>query len=398
MANLGTLNLRLGFTARLALLYAAMLFYFGVQLPYFPVWLDWRGLSAQDIAIISSAPLMCRLIATPLVSFLADLWGTRRTILLVLAWAGLAVGICTASASSFWPILLLQILFASTWTSMMPLTEAVAMAGVKAAGLSYGQMRLWGSAGFLVANLIGGWLIAIHGPGAATLLMILGLIVTVVAAHLLPVPEADDATPAGKATVTLSDSLALITSPTMVWFLLAAGAAQASHAVLYVFGTLHWRAQGLASGWAGALWAISIIAEIALFAAPVHWIQRVSSQTLMLIGVAGGLVRWIVMGFDPPLPLLVLLQVLHAASFTATHLAAMHLINRIVPDAQTGVAQALYATLSGSLATAAAMQAAGLLFPLYGGRAYWAMAALSVLAMCALWMLSRALRQATPPT
>ena len=40
-------------------------------------------------------------------------------------------------------------------------------------------------------------------------------------------------------------------------FLLAVGAIQASHAMFYVFGVLHWRAQGLSAGYIATLWAIA---------------------------------------------------------------------------------------------------------------------------------------------
>ena len=45
----------------------------------------------------------------------------------------------------------------------MPLTETVAMSGVKAAGLDYGRMRLWGSLSFIAASLCGGWVWGARG-------------------------------------------------------------------------------------------------------------------------------------------------------------------------------------------------------------------------------------------
>ena len=39
---------------------------------------------------------------------------------------------------------------------MMPLTETIAVAGVKADGLDYGRMRLWGSLAFIGVGFLGG--------------------------------------------------------------------------------------------------------------------------------------------------------------------------------------------------------------------------------------------------
>ena len=46
------------------------------------------------------------------------------------------------------------------------------------------------------------------------------------------------------------------------------------------------------------------------------------------------MVRWLLMGFDPPLALLVLLQISHSLTYGATHIGAIHFMSRVVPDQQ----------------------------------------------------------------
>ena len=48
-------------------------------------------------------------------------------------------------------------------------------------------------------------------------------------------------------------------------FLLAAALLQASHAMLYVFGTLHWLGAGVDERTVGMLWSLGVVAEIGLF-------------------------------------------------------------------------------------------------------------------------------------
>ena len=45
----------------------------------------------------------------------------------------------------------------------MPLTETIAVCGVRTAGLDYGRMRLWGSLTFIVVDFVGG--VAHRGAG-----------------------------------------------------------------------------------------------------------------------------------------------------------------------------------------------------------------------------------------
>ena len=58
--------------------------------------------------------------------------------------------------------------------------------------------------------------------------------------------------------------LDLLTSRPFLLFMLAAGCCQASHAVLYSFGTLTWRAAGLDDVTISLLWGESVAVEIVL--------------------------------------------------------------------------------------------------------------------------------------
>jgi MFS family permease len=64
---------------RLAFLYAALFLVVGCYLPYMPVWLHWRGLDEDAIALLLAAPLFARILFTPVISFAADWSGARRS-------------------------------------------------------------------------------------------------------------------------------------------------------------------------------------------------------------------------------------------------------------------------------------------------------------------------------
>ena len=55
----------------------------------------------------------------------------------------------------------------------------------------------------------------------------------------------------------MADAVDLVRSPQFLLFLAATSAVQASHAVYYVFGTLHWQAAGISTGVIGMLWAFT---------------------------------------------------------------------------------------------------------------------------------------------
>ncbi len=376
---------------RVSLLFAAIFVVAGTQLPYLPVWLDWVGLSAHEIAVITAAPTLVRVAVTPAIAFAADRSGDHRRFLVLLAWGALSAALLLAQCASFWPILLLSLLFAVAISTVMPLTETVAMAGVRAAGLDYGRMRLWGSLSFIAASFCGGLAMDRLGAPAAVWLLAGGAALTVLAAHGLPRPIGRASAPAAGAQprIRLADALALVRSCPFVLFLLAVGAVQAAHATFYTFGTLHWRAQGISGGWAGTLWAIGVAVEIGLMAFSGALVRRIGAVELIVIGAAASVVRWLAMGFDPPLAALIGLQAVHGLTFGATHIGAFYFITHAIAERQAGTAQALYAAITAGIAMGGAMLLSGQLYASLGGRTYWAMAVIAAVGLAAGLMLRR---------
>ncbi len=373
------------FAVRVSVLFAAIFVVAGTNLPYFPVWLDWRGLSPSEIALITALPLFVRVLVTPVIAFAADRTGDHRRFLIALSWCGLAALVLLSQSTGFWPILVCTLAFSLAWTTIMPLTETVALSGVTVAGLDYGRMRLWGSLTFIAASVCGGWVVERHGAASAIWLVVAGGALTTAASHALARPIGLGRLKAATSPprLQIADAMGLLRSRTILVFLLATGAIQAAHAVFYTFGTLHWGAQGLSAGWSGALWAIAVIAEIGLFAFSAAVMRRFGAVELIIMGGAAAVVRWLAMGFDPPLAWLVPLQILHGLTFGATHLGAMHFMGRVVPARQTGTAQALYASVTGGIAMGGAMLMAGPLYAAYGGHAYWPMAIIAAVGVAA---------------
>jgi PPP family 3-phenylpropionic acid transporter len=379
--------------ARISFFYWAIFLIVGLQTPFLPLWLDTRGLGVTEISIAGALPLFVRIVATPMVAYLADRSGDHRRVVIILAWSGLACTILLSQSTRVWPIIFLTALMMLTTSSIMPLTETLAMRAVRAKGLDYGRMRLWGSISFIVATLVGGAAIERWTGSAVIWLIVAAVTLTALAAHALPRPDLDAAS-AGGATrprISRADVATLITSPLFLLFLAAAGMVQASHAVFYVYGVLHWRGLGLSATWTGVLWAIAVIVEIALFARSGAVLKVLSPLGLIALGGVAAVVRWIAMAFDPPLAALIPLQMLHALTFGATHIGTVHFISQNIPPERAGTAQALQASVTAGIAMGGATLLAGQLYGPIGAKAYLAMALLGAGALAAAAMAKRRL-------
>jgi len=178
--------------------------------------------------------------------------------------------------------------------------------------------------------------------------------------------------------------------PRFWMFVATASALQASHQVYYGFGSLYWRSLGFSQTTIGWLWAEGVIAEILLFWQGTPLLLGFGPIGLMALGGVAGIIRWSLAGLAVSLPAIAALQLLHALTFGASYLGAMHFLLRAVPASAAGSAQTIYAAVSSGLGGGLVMMAAGGLYASYGGRAYLFMAVLSAAGLAGSLQLRRA--------
>jgi PPP family 3-phenylpropionic acid transporter len=359
-----------GFGARLGLFYAGLFVVVGIQMPFFPLWLEARGLDAQAIGLVVATPIVVRVAVVPLAARIADRRGALRQVL-VASSAGAAMAYALVGYAQGLPAILATVALAAALAApAIPLTDAYALKGLGLRGRAYGPVRLWGSAAFIAATVGAGlasgyiapsgyiWLIV--AASAAAALASLGL------RPLWPGGAPEPAAPRRRSR--------LLAMPAFLPVAAGASLIQASHAVYYGFSTLAWTAEGLGGTLIGALWALGVAAEIVLFLVSARLPGALGPRALLMIGAAGAALRWSAMAFDPPVGLLVPLQCLHALSFGASFLGAVQYLARAAPEGEAATAQAAFSTLQG-IVMAAATGISGVLYARFGSLAYGAMAA-----------------------
>ena len=170
---------------------------------------------------------------------------------------------------------------------------------------------------------------------------------------------------------------ALLRNRRFTIIIIACGMIQAAHAFYYGFSTLTWRAQGIPADVVGLLWAFGVAFEVAFFWCLPLVERRVRPEVLILIGGSGAAIRWFLMGLGPTGWVLWPIQAMHALSFASAHVGAMRLISREAPEASAGMAQTLYAALSGGVFLGLSTLLSGVLYDAYGAYGYWAMSVLA---------------------
>ncbi len=362
-------------TLRFAGFYGAVFLVLGAQLPYWPLWLEARGLSGSEVGVLLAAAAWVKVASNPLAGYLADASGRPRLVISALMAVGGLGFLGFGLAQGFWALLLLQILTAACFQALLPLGESRTLAAVRSHGLDYGRSRLWGSVTFVAGVLaIGGGLDLLPVESLPWLLAA-GLGLGLLAASALPDLPEDQRRPAR------GDLKRLLSDGPLLWFLLAAALVQASHAAYYAFSAIAWRAAGHGTFTIGWLWTEGVVAEILFFALSGRVLARISCRNLVLLAAAGGVLRWSVTATTTALPALAAVQLLHAATFAAAHLAAVHVIAARVPGGLAATGQSLYASVSGGVLMGAMMLVVGPLYDSLDLRSFFVMAAVSALAL-----------------
>jgi PPP family 3-phenylpropionic acid transporter len=363
---------------RISLVYGAIFAVIGIIMPFWPIWLESKGISPIEIGLILAVGTWSRAILNPLLAQNADRHGRPDIMIILLGWGALVAHLLFFVSDSFLSLFLISVCSSILLFAMMPMADAIAMLKVREGIIDYGRVRLWGSLTFIVAALGGGYFLEGKPENYILWLIVVLLLLTVVICHLVPRTDT-----AGTKKF-LTPLLNILRNSRLITFIISASLIQASHAVYYGFSTLHWRANGIDELTIGALWAEGVIAEIILFAIAGKYINRIGPMIFLMIGGTAAIIRWIILGCTTDITHLILIQWFHAFTFGATHLAALYYIAKSVPVEFTATAQSLYSSFAVGSTMAFAMLGSGWLYENFGGVAFFSMAGMAFLGILVL--------------
>ena len=332
-----------------------------------------RGLSAGRIGTVLGMASLVRLLAVPLWGAAADHVGRRRPMLFAAAALSAVTVACFPLASSFALLLLLVTMQGIAAAALTPLADTLTLALAEAGRLTYGRTRAWGSAAYMLATAAAGPVLAWAGAWVVPGLIAAGYGVAACVTPALPEPDRVARHPH----TSVSGATAGLLRVRALQLTIAASALiQGSHAAYYGFAALHWRAAGLTDTTIGLLIAEGIVMEIVLFVWGGRWVARLGPARLTGLAACGCILRWTVLASTSALPILVVVQVLHAATFAMQHLSSMAMLGRCILPGRAAGAQALHSALGFSAPTGLLIWVVGLGYGQFGSLVFLPMAVL----------------------
>jgi PPP family 3-phenylpropionic acid transporter len=320
-------------------------FYFAVVgsiTPYWGVYLKSLGYSSKDVGIIGAIILGTRILAPNFWGWLAD--KTQKRLLIIRVGSALAF-FCFAgvliSQRYAWLVLVISC-YTFFWHAVLPQFEVITLGYLGGQHKRYGQIRLWGSLGFMAAVAGLGWLFDFI-PINFLPISILSFLILIWLSSL-SLAEKNTAKPNESG----EGFLQIVRHPALLSFLGASFLLQLSHGSYYTFYSLYLTENyGYSRSATGLLWALGVLAEVAIFFAMPKIMHRFNVRNLLLASFALTAVRWLMIGYCAQwIWLLLFAQLLHAFSFGTAHAASIEIVRSRFSGGHQGQGQALYSSMS----------------------------------------------------
>jgi PPP family 3-phenylpropionic acid transporter len=326
---------------RLSVLYFGFFIFIGAYTPYFSLYLQALGQSPMQIAVLLSLMQFMRIFAPHAWAGAADRRGNHASVLRLslalaaLSWCGLFL------ARGYWQLFLVLALVGFFTSAALPLAETLTFAHLRADFHRYGRIRVWGSIGFIAAVLGIGAVLDAAPVSALLPLGLLALLLALAAAGTTP--EA----PAAERQGAEQPAWRLLLRPDIATLFAACFLMCMAHGSLYTFYSIYLAEHGYSKSLVGVLWALGVLAEVLVFMLMPRLFRRWTPRAVLAFSFACAIVRFSVIGWAIDiLPLVILAQLLHAATFGSYHAAALALVNGYFPAGQRSRGQALFTSLT----------------------------------------------------
>jgi MFS transporter, PPP family, 3-phenylpropionic acid transporter len=360
------------------------LFYFaslGALIPYWGLYLKHLGFNIADIGTLMAIIMATKVISPNIWGWIADHTGKRMAIVRLGSLLAAITFACVFWVQSYWWLALVMLLFSFFWNAALPQFEATTFTHLRDDVHRYSSIRLWGSIGFVLT--VGGLGLLLEGKGIVLLPMVLLMLYTGIWLSSLTVPEQA----AGHLSLDHEPLKSVLRRPQVLGLLVACFLMQASHGPYYTFYSIYMQEHHYDLEWVGSLWALGVIAEILIFLLMHRMVPKFGLRNLLLISLALATLRWILTAMFPEnVMLMILAQILHAATFGVYHASAIQLIHHHFSGRHQGKGQALYSSLSFGAGGAIGSLYAGYSWELFGAETTYLLAAgVSLVAFFVAW-------------
>ena len=280
------------------LLYSA----FASWLTFFNVHLQNLGFTGLQIGIANSVFISTSMFVVPFWGMMGDKYGSNRIILLltvICTFLVFSIGQTTTYSKIIFLIIFISVFQAPIGAVMDGMTLGFVRSGDK---YSYGQFRLWGSAGFAAAAVLSGYVAGKDSSNIFLLASIFFAIISIVNFLTLPPKPIT-----GRGLVNFRSISIFFRNRQILSFFFLIFLFGISISPLHHFINLYYTEIGATGSQIGLAFAVQASVEIPFFLYGARFVKRNSAEKIILLSMIISLLRMVLYGFtsDPTISILI---------------------------------------------------------------------------------------------
>jgi nucleoside transporter len=349
------------------------IFIWGAWLPLMPLYLKGLGFNAEwqqplILGTFNLAALTAMFFST---QFADRHFSAERFLAFSMLVAGLAI-LALKWTTGFWPFFVLMLVHSLFYVPTISITNSIAFANLKDPQREFGQVRLWGTIGWIAAawpfvflladwpNIpalgtvsFGTWLGEVFGKAktetafteaASYMFVAAGGASLLLAAFSLTLPHTPPR-PAAHAGEKLAwlEALKLLRVPfVLVLFVVTFFDSAVHQMYFFLTGKYLEAAVGIPKNWVSPVMSIGQIAEIATMAFLGYCLKRLGWRTTMVIGILGHAARFAVFAFYPNPTAAIAVNILHGICYAFFFATVYIFVDEFFPKDARSSAQGLF--------------------------------------------------------
>ena len=290
---------------RLSSLYFFYFAFLGAIIPFWNLYLAQEGLNAQQIGILGAILMGTKIVSPYVVGFLSDrsdypmrvIQWTNFFALLGFAFYFLIPGVepgfsdqpASTGAYFYW-LALIVFVFSFFWNGVIAQYEAVTLLALGDQFQRYGSVRVWGSAGFIVAVIALGWLF--ERVSLKAMPIILSIMLALIWLSSLSIRRSIKR-PASAAAREAGGLFRLLSRSDVIAVLLVCFLMKFSYGTYYTFYTIYLSELNYSEAFIGFLWGVSVLAELVFFFLATRIIPHFRLSTLLQLCLICAAVRYL---------------------------------------------------------------------------------------------------------
>lgn len=369
----------------------------GTWSPLLNVYLQQMGLTGVQIGTISGIRPLIGVLTRPLWGMAADLWGRRRLVLLLLPIeAGLLLGYVWGGSGGFPFFLALGAIYTLISSPVMSLVDSLSLDQIdRYPQLNFGQLRLWGSAGYALGALGAGQLIRDWNLRPVFLLAACGLAATAVLAWAA-LPRS-----AGKKASKRdwSGVKAIVHNRNLVAFMIITLLLHLGTSPMMQFYGIYMKEIGASTRLVGLGTALRAFAEIPVMMGAAVVVRRVSPRRALILAMVFYTLQAFLYSLNTHPLIGSLGEILRGPSFGLQLVVSVSFVSSQVPAEWRATGQTLYSAISGGLGGIMAGAWGGVLYDWVGVHAMYRTCGYVILGLAVVaWIVLRDSKATTPKT